>query len=70
MLNFYHYIQRTPVSSFMHLNAIPLHPQDFGEVMYVLLDPQVQCSDISPQQHQCIIKAFLCQGEQVALAYS
>ena len=48
-----------------------LPPQDFGEGLNVLLDPLVQSCDISPQQHQRIIKAFLYQGEhKKALAYS
>ncbi|XP_064087385.1 protein ELYS-like isoform X3 [Macrobrachium nipponense] len=48
-----------------------LDHKDFQEGLNVLLDPLVSTRDITPLQHQRIIKAFLYQGEHArALTYN
>jgi len=40
------------------------------EAIDMLLDPLVSMDDLKPWQHQCIIRAFLYQGQhQMALKY-
>lgn len=40
------------------------------EAIDMLLDPLVSMDDLKPWQHQCIIQAFLYQGQhQMALKY-
>ncbi|KDR14054.1 Protein ELYS [Zootermopsis nevadensis] len=47
-----------------------LDHQDFTEAIDMLLDPLVSMDDLKPWQHQCIIQAFLYQGQhQMALKY-
>ncbi|XP_066981353.1 protein ELYS-like isoform X2 [Macrobrachium rosenbergii] len=48
-----------------------LDHKDFQEGLNVLLDPLVSTRDITPLQHQRIVKAFLYQGEHArALTYN
>ncbi|XP_068200188.1 protein ELYS-like isoform X2 [Palaemon carinicauda] len=48
-----------------------LDHKDFQEGLNVLLDPLVNTRDITPLQHQRIVKAFLYQGEHTrALTYN
>ncbi|XP_023712052.1 protein ELYS [Cryptotermes secundus] len=47
-----------------------LDHQDFTEAIDMLLDPLISMDDLKPWQHQCIIRAFLYQGQhQMALKY-
>lgn len=40
------------------------------EAIDMLLDPLISMDDLKPWQHQCIIRAFLYQGQhQMALKY-
>ncbi|GFG34649.1 hypothetical protein Cfor_03066 [Coptotermes formosanus] len=47
-----------------------LDHQDYTEAIDMLLDPLVSMDDLKPWQHQCIIRAFLYQGQhKMALKY-
>jgi hypothetical protein len=62
--------------SHKHENAIQTQILPFPftyfsqEAIDMLLDPLISMDDLKPWQHQCIIRAFLYQGQhQMALKY-